>query len=69
MNYQYITVEPLTPTIGATIHGVDLSRPLDDQAFDEIHHAWMEHLVVFFRDQELTPEQHLEFGRRFGPLH
>ena len=69
MNYRYITVEPLTPTIGATIHGVDLSRPLDDQAFDEIHHAWMEHLVVFFRDQELTPEQHLEFGRRFGPLH
>ena len=69
MEYQHIEVEPLTPTIGATIHGVDLSRPLNDRAFDEIHHAWMEHLVVFFRDQELTPEQHLEFGRRFGPLH
>jgi len=36
---------------------------------DEIHRALAENLVIFFRDQHMTPEQHLEFGRRFGPLH
>jgi taurine dioxygenase len=50
------------------VHGVDLAH-LDDATFDEIHAAWMQHLVLFFRDQVLTPEQHLAFGRRFGPLH
>ena len=68
MPYQRIVVEPLTPTIGATVHGVDLAR-LDDATFAEIHDAWMAHLVLFFCDQHLTPEQHLAFGRRFGPLH
>ena len=65
---QRISVEPLTPTIGAEISGVDLGN-LDDETFEEIHNAWMKHLVLFFRDQTLTPEQHLAFGRRFGPLH
>lgn len=68
MGYQRITIEPLTPSIGATIHGADLGN-LDDETFDEIHDAWMEHLVLFFRDQPLTPDQHLAFGRRFGDLH
>ncbi len=68
MAYSRIQVKPLTPTIGAEISGVDLGN-LDDETFQEIHDAWMEHLVLFFRDQELTPEQHLAFGRRFGPLH
>lgn len=68
MNYKRISVEPLTPVIGATISGVDLAT-LDDEAFNEIHDAWMQHLVLFFRDQTLTPAQHLAFGRRFGELH
>lgn len=68
MSFQRIHVEPLTPTIGATIVGVDLAS-LDDETFDEIQRAWMAHLVLFFRDQELTPEQLLAFGRRFGALH
>ena len=67
--YEAIRVKRLTPLIGAEISGVDLSDPLGNQAFDEIHRALMEHLVVFFRDQNLTPEQHLDFGRRFGELH
>ena len=69
MSYRHIAVEPLTPTIGATVHGVDLGAPLSEAAFREIHDAWMEHCVLFFRDQAMTPEQHLAFGRRFGPLH
>lgn len=67
--YRHIEVEPLTPTIGATLHGVDLAGPLSDDAFEEIHAAWMAHQVVFLRDQHITPEQHLAFGRRFGELH
>ena len=67
--YRHIEVEPLTPTIGATLHGVDLARPLTDDAFEEIHAAWMAHQVIFLRDQHISAEQHLAFGRRFGELH
>ena len=69
MSYQTIEVRKLTPTIGAEIHGVDLSRPLGNQQFQEVHDALMENLVIFFRDQELTHDQHKDFGRRFGELH
>jgi taurine dioxygenase len=66
MAYQTIEVRKVTPTIGAEIHGVDLSRPLGNQQFQEIHDALMENLTIFFRDQHLTVEQHIAFGRRFG---
>jgi taurine dioxygenase len=55
--------------LGAEISGVDLAQPLDDRVFADIHAALLEHLVIFFRDQHLTPEQHIAFGRRFGELH
>jgi taurine dioxygenase len=67
--YRRITVDPLTPAIGAEIGGVDLAAPLDDTTFAEIADALARHLVIFFRDQKLTPAQHLAFGRRFGALH
>src|SRR6202158_1232556 len=69
MDYQTIEVRKLTPWIGAEIFGVDLAKPLGNQAFQEIHDALMANLVIFFRDQELTHEQHKAFGRRFGALH
>lgn len=62
-------VRPLTPTIGAEIFGVDLGGDLSNQQFDAIHEALLRHLVIFFRDQRMTPDQHKEFGRRFGKLH
>ncbi|MCE2460769.1 MAG: TauD/TfdA family dioxygenase, partial [Pseudomonadales bacterium] len=68
-SYRRIEVEPLTPGIGAIVHGVDLGSPLDDGLFQEIHDAWMRHLVLFMRDQHMSPAQHLAFGRRFGDLH
>ena len=68
MSYRHIAVEPVTPTIGAVVRGVRLAE-VDDATVAEIHDAWMEHCVLFFRDQTLTPEQHLAFGRHFGPLH
>jgi taurine dioxygenase len=69
MQYQTITVEPLNPVIGAEISGVDLAQPLGNQTFSEIHDALMTHQVIFFRDQDLSLDQHKAFGRRFGELH
>jgi taurine dioxygenase len=68
MAYQTIEVKKLTPHIGAEIAGVDLSRALGNQQFQEMHDALMDNLVVFFRDQQLSHQQHKEFGRRFGEL-
>lgn len=69
MTYQTITVTRLSPHIGAVIQGVDLSKPLGNQQFQEIHDALMESKVIFFRDQKLTVDQHKAFGRLFGELH
>ncbi|HYW92488.1 MAG TPA: TauD/TfdA family dioxygenase [Gammaproteobacteria bacterium] len=66
--YQNILVAPLTGTLGAEIHGVDLAQPPDEATLAEIHGAFLEHHVIFFRDQQLTPEQQMAFGRRFGEL-
>src|SRR4030081_4001802 len=67
--YETIGVEKLTPIIGAEISGVDLAGSLSNRTMDEIHRALAENLVIFFRDQHITPEQHLAFGRQFGELH
>ena len=63
-----IDIRPVTATIGAEISGVDLARPLDDPTVAAIRRALLDHLVVFFRDQQLTDEQHLAFALRFGSL-
>jgi len=68
-SYDTITVDKLTPIIGAEIGGIDLGAPLSNRQQDEIHRAVAENLVIFFRDQTITPEQHLAFGRLFGELH
>jgi taurine dioxygenase len=67
--YETIVVDKLTPIIGAEIDGIDLSKPLSNRQQDEIHRALAENLVIFFRDQHLSHEQHLGFGRLFGDLH
>ena len=67
--YDTITVDKLTPIIGGEIGRVDLSKPLGNRTLDEIHRALAENLVIFFRDQHLTEDQHLAFGRLFGELH
>jgi taurine dioxygenase len=58
-------IHPVAGALGAEISGVDLAR-LDDATVAAIRHAWLEHLVVFFRDQDLTPAQFLGFAQRFG---
>jgi taurine dioxygenase len=66
--YERITVAPVTGVLGAEICGVDLAADLDDATVAEIRRAFLEHHVVFFRDQDLDPEAQIRFGRRFGEL-
>lgn len=56
------------PPLGGEVVGLDLSRPLSDVDFAAVRRAFLDHQVIVFRDQHLTPEQHIEFSRRFGPL-
>jgi len=69
MEYQTIDVRKSTPAIGAEIIGVDLSKPLANQQFQEVHDALIDRLVIFFREQKLDVDQHKALGRRFGKLH
>lgn len=66
--YRHLETHPVAGSLGAEIRGIDLSRPLSDDQFDEVRAALHEHLVVFFRDQQLTPQQHIDFSSRFGEL-
>ena len=68
MAYDYIRVEPLSTALGADISGIDLAKPPAEAVLAEIRHAFGEHGVIFFRDQQLTPEQHLAFAERFGGI-
>lgn len=68
MSNQPISIIPLTASIGAEIRGVDLARPLDAATEDSIYQALMRHLVIFFRDQEISPERHLAFAQSFGEI-
>jgi len=63
-----LSISPLTPTIGAEIGGVDLTRPLPAPVVADIRSALLTWKVVFFRDQDITTEQHLAFARNFGDL-
>jgi len=63
-----LEVVPLSPVIGAEVRGVDLAADLDDATVAAIEQAWYAHLVLLFRGQRLTVEQHLAFAARLGPL-
>lgn len=54
--------------LGAEVFGLDLSRPLADEAFARIHRAHLDHHVLVFRDLRITPVEQVAFSRRFGPL-
>ncbi len=61
-------ITPLSPVI-AEVSGIDLGQPLDAATLAELESAWATHLVLFFREQDLSFEQHKSLGRRFGELH
>lgn len=66
--YRSITLDRLTPIIGAEVGGIDLSQPLSEEQLTEVRRALLENHVLVFRDQHLTVEQHKAFGRLFGQL-
>jgi taurine dioxygenase len=63
----HIQVVPTGAALAAEISGVDLRR-IDDSAFAAIHRAWLDHLVVLFRGQDLDDDDLIAFSRRFGDL-
>ena len=68
MGRQNMEVRPVSSAVGAEIHGIDLAGELDNSTMAAVHRAFVDHGVVFFMDQDLTPDQHLAFARRFGPI-
>ena len=61
-----LEVRRIAGALGGEIHGVDLSRPLSEDSVAEIRRALLDHLVIFFRGQDLTPAQFLAFARSMG---
>ncbi|MBU0724340.1 MAG: TauD/TfdA family dioxygenase [Alphaproteobacteria bacterium] len=66
MAHQELEVRKIAGAIGAEIHGVDLSAPLDDKSVAAIRRAYLDNLVIFFREQTLASDQFMAFARRFG---
>jgi taurine dioxygenase len=64
-----IDIHPLSPALGAQISGIDLSRDLTGEQRNAIEQALLDHQVLFFRDQPITPQQQARFAANFGDLH
>jgi taurine dioxygenase len=60
-------INRLSDALGAEIVGVDVAQ-VSDEDFAAIHAAWLDHEVLIFKNQDLTPEQHIDFSKRFGDL-
>jgi taurine dioxygenase len=63
-----LSIEKLTPTIGAEVAGIDLGEPLCDEGLSSIRKLLLDHHVLFFRDQSLEPEQQVALAKRFGSI-
>lgn len=68
MSYSQIKVQKCVGALGAEVSGVDLAQPLSKPALAEIHAAWLDHQVLFFRGQQLGPAQQAAFAANFGEL-
>ncbi len=68
MSNSKFNLRPVAGALGAEISAIDLSQNLDDAIIADLRNALLEHLVLFFRDQELSPQQHVDFARRFADL-
>jgi taurine dioxygenase len=65
----HVEIRPIQGRFGAEIIGLDMSDELSDVEFSRIERAWFDASLLVFRDLDMTPEQHIAFTRRFGPLH
>ena len=64
-----LTIIPLGPYIGAQVSGLDVTRPLSDNQFEQLYHAVLRHQVVFLREQAIPPQQQRALALRIGDLH
>ncbi|MFK3684888.1 MULTISPECIES: TauD/TfdA dioxygenase family protein [Pseudomonas] len=65
---QSFEIRPFSGAVGAEIIGLDLAQPVNAEDFSRIHRAHLDHHVLVFRDQRITPDQQIAFSRRFGEL-
>lgn len=63
-----LAIIPLSPALGAEIAGADIAAGIPDSDFRIIQAAWFDHGLILLRDQDITEDQQVEFGKRFGPL-
>ncbi|MCZ6709435.1 MAG: TauD/TfdA family dioxygenase [Gammaproteobacteria bacterium] len=63
-----LRITPVSASVGAEVSGVDLARPLPDATLQAIRQAYADYGVLFFRDQRLTPEDHIRFAELWGPI-
>src|SRR5439155_14083311 len=68
MSYSSITVTSISPKIGAEIGDIDLTKPLSPKQVEEVHRAFIQFGVIFFRDQKISHDDQIRFGRYFGEL-
>jgi len=68
LRWRNFDAHQLGATVGAEISGVDLTTALPEDVVEELRHALHDYKVIFFRDQPMTPQQHVAFARRFGDL-
>jgi len=66
--YTEITVTPYAPALGALISGIDLAKPISETALEEMKNAFARYSVIFFRDQDLSPQQHVDLAKRWGDI-
>ena len=69
INYDTLEAVPFGGALGAEIRGVDLTKPITKEIFADIHQAWLDHQVICFRNQDITPEQHIRFAKKVGGIH
>ena len=67
-DFKTIEINRLSPALGAEIFGVDIAAGISDEQFAEIRQAYSDFGVIFFRDQDITPDQHIAFARRWGEI-
>ena len=69
MSHDPVTTHPIAGALGAEVHGVDLSKPLSNSETALVKQALWDHKVIFFRDQDLSPEDHLRAAGMFGDIY
>jgi len=66
--YKTIKVIPISREVGAEIQGADIATGINDEQFSEIRRAFSDYGVIFFRDQDISSDQHVEFAQRWGEI-